>query len=94
MTVSKAFSGYSRPDWYALAACSGKSNLFMLTDANSEPRLGGGRRADIAAAKALCESCPARLPCLELGIEVGDHGVWGGLSPIELRAIRRRKRNG
>lgn len=40
------------------------------------------------AAVALCRSCDVQGPCLAWALEVGDcHGVWGGTTPRERRAM-------
>lgn len=44
----------------------------------------------IAAAKAVCDACPAKEPCLQFAIENNqDSGVWGGTSEEERRKLRR-----
>jgi WhiB family redox-sensing transcriptional regulator len=44
----------------------------------------------IAAAKAVCEACPVKDPCLRFAIETNqDNGVWGGTSEEERRGLRR-----
>lgn len=50
------------------------------------------------AAKAICHSCTVKKQCLKLVISLEEHddrwGVFGGLSPMERRAIRaQRKRS-
>lgn len=43
-------------------------------------------------AKRVCDSCPVAAECLDfaLGFSVhDDHGVWGGLTRIERRKLRR-----
>jgi len=43
----------------------------------------------IEAAKQVCEHCPVRAACLTWALTNGvDHGVWGGLSATERRAMR------
>jgi WhiB family transcriptional regulator, redox-sensing transcriptional regulator len=42
----------------------------------------------VDAAVALCRTCPVQGPCLAWALEVGDcHGVWGGTTPRERRAM-------
>jgi WhiB family redox-sensing transcriptional regulator len=42
-------------------------------------------------AKAICRRCDVREQCLSWALESGqDHGVWGGLSEDERRALKRR----
>ncbi len=44
----------------------------------------------IAAAKAVCDSCEAQEPCLEFALTTNqDSGVWGGTSEEERRKLRR-----
>jgi len=41
-------------------------------------------------AKAICHGCPVRAQCLEFALEARlDHGVWGGMTEIERRSLRR-----
>lgn len=40
------------------------------------------------AAVALCRNCDVQGPCLAWALDVGDcHGVWGGTTPRERRAM-------
>jgi hypothetical protein len=40
------------------------------------------------AAVALCRTCEVQGPCLAWALDVGDcHGVWGGTTPRERRAM-------
>lgn len=41
----------------------------------------------ITEAKAVCAGCPVRAECAEYGMAF-DHGIWGGLTEAERRAIR------
>jgi WhiB family transcriptional regulator, redox-sensing transcriptional regulator len=44
----------------------------------------------IEAAKAVCERCPVKEPCLQFAIETNqENGVWGATSEEERRALRR-----
>lgn len=41
-------------------------------------------------AKAICRGCPVRTQCLEFALATRlDHGVWGGLTEVERRSLRR-----
>ena len=41
-----------------------------------------------AAGKRLCQSCRVKAECLEWALANGErHGVWGGLTPRERRAL-------
>jgi WhiB family redox-sensing transcriptional regulator len=44
-------------------------------------------------AKGICASCPVREPCLEFALrEKITHGVWGGMTELERRQMRRQRR--
>ena len=44
----------------------------------------------IASAKAVCDTCLAKEPCLEFALTTNqDSGVWGGTSEEERRKLRR-----
>ena len=44
----------------------------------------------IASAKAVCETCDVKEPCLEFALSTNqDSGVWGGTSEEERRKLRR-----
>lgn len=39
---------------------------------------------------ALCRACPVQRQCAEYAIEARmDDGIWGGISPMDRRLIRR-----
>lgn len=41
-------------------------------------------------AKAICRGCPVRTQCLEFALATRlDHGVWGGMTEVERRSLRR-----
>ncbi len=45
----------------------------------------------IEEAKQVCRRCEVREQCLAWALEAGqDHGVWGGMSEDERRALKRR----
>lgn len=82
--------------WTIEAACLG------LTTADYDPwhptgegGTGPGKGATVAygAARRVCMQCPVRLECLHEGLRlletVGVAGMWGGLTPEELRALAR-----
>ncbi|MGI8810564.1 MAG: WhiB family transcriptional regulator [Acidimicrobiales bacterium] len=48
----------------------------------------------VAAAKAICATCPVREACLEFALVTRqDDGVWGGIDENERRRIRRRRQD-
>ena len=47
-------------------------------------------------AKSICAGCLVRAECLDFAMQhdaFGFDGVWGGLSPLERKALRRSRRN-
>jgi WhiB family redox-sensing transcriptional regulator len=61
----------------------------------SRPGHGHGPVADaqLAAAKAVCQTCPVRDECLAYAIDNNEpEGVWGGTDPIDRVAIRKARR--
>ena len=68
-------------EWQAQAACRDmdSSVFFHPADERNEPR-----RERIAAAKKICNSCPALAACREHALRVREpYGIWGGLSEDE-----------
>jgi WhiB family redox-sensing transcriptional regulator len=50
--------------------------------------------ARIAKAKAVCARCPVRDACLAYALDTGQwHGIWGGLTEDERRAMLRQQRS-
>jgi WhiB family transcriptional regulator, redox-sensing transcriptional regulator len=70
-------------DWLDLGACRDEDPdlFFPITSA-------GPAVAQLAAAKAVCARCTVHEACLRYALEARqDHGVWGGMSEDERRAI-------
>ena len=67
--------------WRELAACRGAGlNLFFPE-----------RGASAGPARQVCAACPVRQPCLDYAISNRIvHGVWGGLTERERRALQSR----
>jgi len=83
-----------RPDtradsWKEQAACKGKTALFFPHETN-KPGQTREVAQQVAAAKALCATCPARLPCLDYAMAIpGElHGIFGGMTQRERRNKR------
>jgi WhiB family redox-sensing transcriptional regulator len=82
---------WTRPDtlsienWRDAAACrSVEPDLFFPIGTT------GTALDHIAAAKAVCATCPVTSACLEFALETNqDSGVWGGTSEEERRQMRR-----
>ncbi len=67
--------------WRELAACRGTDlNLFFPE-----------RGESAGPARRVCAACPVREPCLDYAITNRiSHGIWGGLTERERRALRSR----
>ena len=72
-------------DWRDVAACRDTDpDLFFPVGTT------GNAAQQIRAAKAVCDLCPAKEPCLQFAIENNqDSGVWGGTAEDERRVLRR-----
>ena len=74
-------------DWRALSACRDTDpSLFFPVGTT------GIAVEQISSAKAVCEACDVKDPCLRFALETNqDSGIWGGLTEEERRVIRRRR---
>lgn len=79
-----------RDHWREDAACLNAATEIFFPSGRGT----GEERWD--AAKAICVNCTVRKQCLSLVIDLEEHddrwGVFGGLSPMERRALRVRRR--
>jgi WhiB family redox-sensing transcriptional regulator len=75
--------------WRRDAACRDLDpNTFFIVGVT------GAAVAQLAAAKAICRTCPVQADCLEFAITTNqEFGVWGGTSEDERRALRRQWRS-
>ena len=81
------------PDWTEEALCAEIGGDIFF------PKKGGSTRE----AKAICAQCPVRQECLDYALDYESHnhpgadtrhphGIWGGLSERERRALLRERR--
>lgn len=71
--------------WRRRAACRGIDAEVFYPSTDDE--------TDAAPAKAICEQCPVREPCLEHALASREReGVWGGTTERERRRIVRQRR--
>ena len=74
-------------DWRHRAACLSEDPELFFPIGNTGPAL-----AQIEEAKKACARCEVRAESLAWALDAGqDHGVWGGMSEDERRAIKRRQ---
>lgn len=72
-------------DWRDVAACQDTDPDLFFPVGTTGPAI-----EQIEAAKTVCESCDAKVPCLEFALQTNqDSGVWGGTSEEERRKLRR-----
>lgn len=73
-------------DWRADAACRDEDPELFFPLGDNGPAL-----MQIDEAKAVCRTCVVVSECLTWAIESGqDSGIWGGMSEMERRSLRRR----
>jgi WhiB family redox-sensing transcriptional regulator len=78
-------AGYDDEDWRTNANCRDTDPELFFPAATT-----GEAIDQIAAAKAVCESCAARRQCLEFALATNqESGIWGGTSEEERRKVRR-----
>lgn len=67
-------------DWFAGAACAevGGEQFFPEKGASDTP------------AKKICGGCDVRAQCLAYALNYERDGIWGGLSPRERQALRKK----
>jgi WhiB family transcriptional regulator, redox-sensing transcriptional regulator len=69
--------------WAGRAACRELPLTLFFPPGNSDRT-----RVDEARAKAVCSSCPVRVPCLVFALTREEaYGVWGGLTADERRVL-------
>jgi DNA-directed RNA polymerase specialized sigma24 family protein len=71
-------------NWRARAACRDVDPELFFPEPSNEPLV----KAQVAAAKAVCRSCPVRERCLADALERLPHGIAGGLTEQERRRLR------
>ncbi len=75
-----------RPCWQRQASCRGAgTDLWFPVAADT-----------VEAARAVCEACPVRRPCLEYAItsSMALEGIWAGTTEVERAQMRRARRAG
>lgn len=75
-------------EWRLQARCRGMPiEVFFI----ASTRQGALRSAHATDARRICLSCSVRRRCLAYALEVEEaHGIWGGTTPAERRAMRKR----
>jgi WhiB family redox-sensing transcriptional regulator len=74
-------------DWRDRGACLGEDPELFFPVGDLGPA-----RAQLAAAKQVCQRCPVRGQCRDWALSAGADGVWGGMDDAERRRLRRTQR--
>jgi len=74
-----------RPDEFESPSCATVGGDYWFP----ELELGGITQAEARVAKSICHSCPHKVECAEWGIYKERFGIWGGLTDMDRRHIRR-----
>ena len=86
LTSADSLSLSIDPDrWRDVASCRDTDPDLFFPVGTTGPAI-----EQIAAAKAVCDQCEAKTPCLEFALTTNqDSGIWGGTSEEERRKLRR-----
>jgi WhiB family redox-sensing transcriptional regulator len=72
--------------WQHRAACRGPHAAVFFPPPSFERKFEKLAREE--RAKMICGSCPVAGPCLDYALSIKEpHGIWGGLSEAERRAL-------
>jgi WhiB family redox-sensing transcriptional regulator len=76
--------------WQDKAACRGPQSSHFFPPSHFERK--DEKEAREARAKAICDICSVKAPCLEFAISIREpHGIWGGLNEIERKQLLTRR---
>ena len=72
--------------WHDHAACAGVKHVNWFPQAEKPGGRTAAEKANTAAAKAICATCPVKSDCLEAALrEPMTTGIWGGTTTNERR---------
>ena len=80
--------------WAKQGACRARKDIDFYPPTSSPSQSRPRKESPaIAAAKAVCETCPVLMECLTYAIDrPEEYGVWGGMSELERHDLRRELR--
>ncbi|MGH9152979.1 MAG: WhiB family transcriptional regulator [Acidimicrobiales bacterium] len=68
------------------ASCRGPQAAIFFPPSHFERK--EDKEARERRAKAICQSCPVRKPCLDYALGIREpHGIWGGLNEMERKLL-------
>jgi hypothetical protein len=83
-------------DWLKLQHARDQSpeepQCYNYPDAFFPDKGGNFQLQELKWAKETCARCPIRDACAEYGVRWEKHGVWGGLTAVQRREERKRRR--
>jgi WhiB family redox-sensing transcriptional regulator len=83
-------TGAIHDTWQIKAACRGPESTVFFPPTWPERR--DEREVRETRAKAICNACAVRVACLEYALQIHEpHGIWGGLTENERRAVLDRR---
>jgi hypothetical protein len=82
----------SKPWEFEQPLCAEIGVEFFYSDDRDDVKPKTKMLGDYSAARSVCGLCVHKAECAEWGIKNEVHGVWGGLSPQEREAIRKKRR--
>ena len=84
-------SNITDPSRFTNPLCSGEDpeNFFIDDD---EKETAAISRVYYRKAKLICSKCEHIVECAEWGLLYEKYGLWGGLTPLERKEIRRRRK--
>lgn len=76
-----------RDEWRRVAACRDTDPDLFFPVGTTGPAI-----EQIENAKAACRQCESQQDCLEYALATNqEHGIWGGMTEDERRALRKRR---
>ena len=76
--------------WQTKAACRGPHAAVFFPPTHVERKDEKDERE--VRAKAICDACSVRKPCLEYALRIREpHGIWGGLNELERKQMLSRR---
>ena len=87
LTIPRTIPLHAQDDnWRDVAACRDTDPDLFFPVGTTGPAI-----EQIDSAKAVCDTCPSKQPCLEYALSTNqDSGVWRGTSEEERRKLRRK----
>jgi WhiB family redox-sensing transcriptional regulator len=81
IAMPDTFTTFDPQEWRLDAACRDLDTAVFFPETAEQ----------VAAAKAVCATCPVREACLNFALITRHDGVWGGRDENERRRARRRR---